>query len=77
MFFHRDCNCKKDLEDLKTKVFSFELELEKLKSHIISLRGLVNRKIESPGIKEFEDPKTETDNNIKPSIFLSPNGLPI
>ena len=48
---------------IQTRVSNLELELEKLKSQIISLRGLVNRKL-----GDFEKPEqTET--------IKSPDGL--
>jgi tRNA C32,U32 (ribose-2'-O)-methylase TrmJ len=67
---------KKIIEEQKKKLADLEFEFERMKSHMTSLRGLVNRKLEYPKeIKEMQE--TETENNIKPSVFLSPNGLPI
>ena len=51
------------LTDLKTKISNLELEIEKFRSQLISLRGLVNRKLgEDAGIEKKEK-------------SLSPDGL--
>ena len=48
---------------IQTRVSNLELEIEKIKTHIISLRGLMNRKL-----GDFEKPEqTET--------IKSPDGL--
>ena len=52
----------KDFLELQSRVSNSELELEKLKSQIISLRGLVNKKL------SYDNPEpTET--------IKSPDGL--
>ncbi len=57
----------KDFDDLKSKVNNLELELDKLRSHQISLRGLVNRKLS--GLKDEEldeelDPEQRKINKV-------------
>lgn len=77
-------NNKKEIEELQKKVDKAISEicqcqhnLELLKTNQNSLRGLVNRKIGVPEIKELEDQKTESDTNKNPDIFLNPDGRPI
>ncbi len=78
-------NNKKEVEDLQkqvdkaiTDICQLQHNMELLKTNQNSLRGLINRKIGVPETKGSEIPEiSETENNIKPSIFLSPNGLPI
>lgn len=44
------------IDDLKLKLADYELEIEKIKSHIISLRGFVNRRLgagDVPGEKSI------------------------
>lgn len=36
---------EQEIDLLKNKLADFELEVEKIKSHIISLRGFVNRRL--------------------------------
>jgi len=45
---------------IQTRVSNLELEIEKLKTQILSLRGLVNRKI------GFDNPKPQTETNKSP-----------
>lgn len=46
-------------EELKKKFSDQDLEIEKIKTHIISLRGLVNRKLgDDVGISEKETSKS-------------------
>lgn len=67
------------IEDLKKRLLELELEQARMKSHQISLRGLVNKKLGGVEKEELGEKKeiSETENNIKPSIFLSPNGTPL
>jgi len=52
-FFKRNCVCKRELEELKSEISSLRLDIEREKSHIISLRGLVNRlRAEKGGAEE-------------------------
>ena len=48
----------KNFEGMASRIRNFELEIEKFKTHINSLRGLVNRKISKdsdlPETKEFK-----------------------
>lgn len=43
--FNRSKNYDQDIIDMKKRIMDSELEIEKMKSHIISLRGLMNRKL--------------------------------
>lgn len=58
------------IEELKNKIAI-------LNTNYDNLRGNFNRKLS--GLKEVkeEQEKEETENNIKASVFLSPNGNPI
>lgn len=58
-----------EVANLKSKITNLELEIEKLKSHVMSLRGLVNRKM--GGGFEEEKPQKES------SVLLDPNGNPV
>jgi hypothetical protein len=42
---------KKSIPDF-SKINNFEMDLQKIQSHIVSLRGLVNRKLEFPNAKD-------------------------
>lgn len=55
---------QKQIDDLKKEIdllknVDFRLEIEKIKTHIVSLRGLINRKLKYPGDdeegKEYKD----------------------
>lgn len=46
-----------------------------LETNYNNLRGNFNRKLSK--IKEEEKEEMQTETNIKPSIFLTPNGAPI
>jgi len=46
---------------IQTKVRNLELEIEKMRSHLISLRGFVNRNLEP---QNYKQDKSETDKNI-------------
>lgn len=45
----------KEIRDMRARVGNLEIEIEKLKTHINSLRGLINRKV----FKDTEPGKTE------------------
>jgi hypothetical protein len=61
------------IDALMTKVKDMELENEKLKSHMISLRGFVNRnKLAKEGLVQEETPAEEESPEQK--VLLDPNG---
>ena len=79
-------NNKKEIEELQkqvdkaiTDICQLQHNMELLKTNQNSLRGLINRKIGIPEIKNLEEPTTETENdtNKNPQIFLNPDGKPI
>jgi hypothetical protein len=72
MFFNNKFDIAKDVNylALEQKVKNLELQIEMMKTNLASLRGLMNRKLGN--VEE-----TQTEKNKNPSIFLTPNGLPI
>ena len=53
---------KYDDSDLRKEILDLKLELEKLKTHINSLRGLINRKQEI--LLDSKDSETEKETTI-------------
>jgi len=68
-----DAICR-DVMESKTRIMNLEMDLEKLKSHIISLRGTINR---SKGKSFEEEEEEQTEKNKNPQVFLNPNGHPL
>lgn len=53
---------KDNTSDLEKRVVELELKMAKTESHIISLRGFVNRKLDFPGDeKNLKDPGSIDD----------------
>ncbi len=50
--FVKTSEVNKKIEDLTIKLNDFEIEIEKIKSHIISLRGFVNRRMSGQDLPE-------------------------
>jgi cell division protein FtsB len=67
----------KRITELVTEIETLRTKFKILETNYDNLRGNFNRKL--AGIKKDEKAEeiVETENNIKPSIFLSPNGTPI
>ena len=68
----------KKFTELAATVEELQNKFKILETNYNNLRGNFNRKLS--GLKEEEKvvPKEEeTETNIKPSVFLTPNGLPI
>lgn len=65
IFSHRQEVTKQEFRDLQQKIASFELEMEKIRTHIISLRGLVNKKLGYPS-----EIKSEKEDNYLNSVLL-------
>ena len=62
------CDCQKQIEELKDAIKKLsndikdkDLDIQRLQSHMISLRGLVNRKLSVDLPKEEESPSREGD----------------
>ncbi len=55
MIFGKRCNCEGKVRDLEIKLGSMELQVAKLETHITSLRGLVNRKLQGEEQTEGKD----------------------
>lgn len=68
-----------DSEDLKKRILELELEQARIKSHIVSLRGLVNKKLGGFDKEEMGTPKIEEkkEEDLNKTVFLSPNGTPL
>lgn len=54
-----------DDSELKKKISSLELEVEKIKGHMISLRGFVNRKMQD----SFDDEEEEKPDNPQDRVL--------
>lgn len=66
-------SCAKKLTELSARIEELETKFKILGTNYDNLRGNFNRKLS--GLKKEEEP--ETDNNLKPNMFLNPNGHPI
>lgn len=64
----------KKLIELSTRLEELHNKFKILETNYDNLRGNFNRKL--AGIRKEEKPE-ESENNLKPSVFLNPNGLPI
>lgn len=60
-----------EIKRANNKISNLELEIEKMKGHIMSLRGSINRRIMK------DTPEEETETNKNPTVFLTPNGYPL
>lgn len=62
-----------EVTNLMSKVSSLELEMEKLKGHMLSLRGYVNR---SKQLKELpvEEEQQVEEETPETKVLLDPNG---
>ena len=57
-FSQKDYARKKELEEVKSELSSIKLDFERIKTHITSLRGLVNRKLGGDREEQdFEEPE--------------------
>jgi len=70
----------KRITELAAAVEELQNKFKILETNYNNLRGNFNRKLS--GLKEEEkvapkEEEMETDTNLKPTVFLSPNGLPI
>ena len=66
----------KRITELVAEVETMRSKIKVLETDNANLRGNFNRKLS--GIKKEELQEEEkTESNIKPSVFLSPNGTPI
>lgn len=83
-FRHNESINSSEYEKLSKRIIELLAEIETLRTkfkvletNYDNLRGQFNRKLS--GIKKDEkiEELAETENNIKPNIFLSPNGTPI
>lgn len=63
------------LEQQEEKNINFQSELEKLKVHINSLRGLVNRKLGYSDDKDNDGPKDKKTSSSTLGNVLLPEGL--
>ena len=67
----------KRVTEMLTEIETLRTKFKILETNYDNLRGQFNRKLS--GIKKDEkvEEEIETENNLKPNIFLSPNGTPI
>lgn len=65
--------CKK-LVEVSSKLEELQNSFKILETNYNNLRGQFNRKLSGLVEKPKEE---ESENNLKPSIFLNPNGLPL
>lgn len=68
--------CKKLIE-LSSELEDLKIKLKILTTDQNNLRGNFNRKLGGLKKEEKTEEATETETNLKPNVFLSPNGTPI
>jgi hypothetical protein len=72
MWFNQNRHIAEEFYEIRKKISNVELELEKMKSHIISVRGLVNRSRKNKEEEMTEESPEEESPEEK--VLLSPEG---
>jgi len=67
----------KRITELVAEVETIRTKFKILETNYDNLRGNFNRKLSGIKKEEKAEEDIETENNLKPSVFLSPNGSPI
>lgn len=67
----------KRIVELAGMVEELQNKFKILTTNYDNLRGNFNRKLSGLKKEETEEEMTETTKDIKPNVFLSPNGFPI
>jgi len=60
------------IEERIKKINDYEMDMEKIKTHVLSLRGLMNRKLSGDKAEELK-----IEENAEPQVLLGPSGLPV
>jgi len=84
MFFHkRDkewLECQKRLSDFDNKFSQIYNDMKILRENLdkVEIKALESQKVYKRKLKNLlGDEENKTENNLKPNVFLSPNGTPI